>query len=343
MKKLIFAAMAAATVFASCSKNTDNAIPGNDPTAPQVQITLGSDDATRAFFDNTADAEAWEKEIRTLCIYVLDQSGHFIVKHTLTGAEIAAKTARLSLPNSAVGTTCSFYAAANVDYGDMVTHVGVNNMFEETVLDDYNGAFSAVTTGSKRAAGFVMTGKSTATIAAEGSSTIVGITLKRTVAKVAVKAVVSDEFAASYGAGTVVITSTQISRANARTYSYPYTGGSLAKTYLYSYTQESEILSGAYANQFFIYENPTAANNEGKVLLTLDGYYDMDGSGATTDDRLDVQYKIYLDGSGNGEIRRNGYYRIEAAINGLSGDGVTVNFTVADWETPVTQTVELGN
>ena len=37
-----------------------------------------------------------------------------------------------------------------------------------------------------------------------------------------------------------------------------------------------------------------------------------------------------------------GYYRIAANITGLVGQDCIVSVTVADWETPVTQNVELG-
>lgn len=39
---------------------------------------------------------------------------------------------------------------------------------------------------------------------------------------------------------------------------------------------------------------------------------------------------------------RNGYYRIEAAITGLVGSEVGLTITVADWESPVTQQIDLG-
>ena len=53
-------------------------------------------------------------------------------------------------------------------------------------------------------------------------------------------------------------------------------------------------------------------------------------------------YSIELTGKAAGEILRNGYYRIAANITGLVGQDCMVSVSVADWETPVTQNVELG-
>ena len=75
-----------------------------------------------------------------------------------------------------------------------------------------------------------------------------------------------------------------------------------------------------------------------RVLLEINATYDSDGSTSTTDDRSEVTYSVEL----TGEILRNGYYRVAANITGLVGQECAVSVTVADWETPVTQNVELG-
>ena len=46
--------------------------------------------------------------------------------------------------------------------------------------------------------------------------------------------------------------------------------------------------------------------------------------------------------SDNGTILRNGYYRVAVSLAGLTGQDVSATITVADWETPVTQTINLG-
>ena len=78
------------------------------------------------------------------------------------------------------------------------------------------------------------------------------------------------------------------------------------------------------------------------MLLEIDATYDGDGSSSTTDDRSEVTYSTELTGKAAGEILRNGYYRIAANITGLVGQDCQVSVTVADWETPATQNVDLG-
>lgn len=340
MKKLILGMMAVAALFVSCNDTNSNDEIQPSESGINVVLTLGSENITRAFFDQTAAAEPWENEITTLCVYAFDQSGNSVIKRNLTSAEIAAKSVRFALPKSTAGTSCSFYIVANTDYGTVATAAAMDARSEAIALSEYNGAASTVMSGRTREAGFVMTGKTNATIAPSGSSTNVAVTLKRLVAKVAVKTTLSDDFKNNYNGGSVVITSAEISRANAVSYSFPQTPS--AKTSMYTHTQQSNPANNSYGNLFYIYGNNVLASDNDKVLLTLNGYFDADGNEATTGDRSDVQYKVLMDGNGRGEIKANGYYRIEANIKGLSGDGVTLTFTVANWETPVTQNVELG-
>ena len=49
-----------------------------------------------------------------------------------------------------------------------------------------------------------------------------------------------------------------------------------------------------------------------------------------------------LTGKAGGEIARNGYYRVAATLSGLVGQDCHVALTVAEWEAPVTQNVDLG-
>jgi hypothetical protein len=106
-------------------------------------------------------------------------------------------------------------------------------------------------------------------------------------------------------------------------------------------SQNSSVDGNYYQNLFYIYENDERIESP-RVNLTLFCYFDEDGDDATTDDRSHFSYRIELSGSGNGKIKRNGYYRVDVVIRGLPGDGMIFNCTVADWETPVTQSVNLG-
>lgn len=119
MKKLFLAAGAALALLASCNKETEmiNPAPEARPDGASVTITLSSgDDAqTRAFFDATATAEAWEKSLSSLSVFTFNASGDLILRRDFTVSELASKSATFSLPKSAAGTECSFYAVANYD------------------------------------------------------------------------------------------------------------------------------------------------------------------------------------------------------------------------------------
>ena len=336
--------MAMTAMLASCSKNAETTVPTpDDGSTPQVQITLKADDQqTRAFFDNTAAAEAWEKEVTALTIYVYDQSGNILVRRSMSASEVAAKSALFSLPNSAAGKNCTFYVVANANYGEVISTAAMDNQIESLTLDEYNGTFAQTAEGRKRSAGFVMTGKTTTAIASAGNTTTVPVTVKRVVAKIAVRAKLADDFTTLYNGGRVVITSANIKQANDFSYSFANAGGVYSGTYLYTHTQASNVSGTEYQNMFYVYERESGGLPANKYLITLTGYFDADGNMSTTYDQSDTEFSITLYGHGDGEIKRNGYYRIDATIKGLSGNGLLVNLTVADWETPVTQSLELG-
>ena len=344
MKKLFFAALAATAIFASCSKNepvTNNSAMTGD--SPQAVITLTTEDASsRAFFDNTATAEAWEKEVNSLNVYVFDQSGNFILRRDFTSGELTAKTATLPLPNSAAGTQCDFYVVANANYGTIASKAAMTNAIESATLADYNGTTAVVMAQAARTGGFVMNGSKSVTVAAQGSTTNVAVTIKRVVAKVAVRTTIDPIVATKYGGGTVFITSAELTKASALSYSFATPGQYQSRSSLYTYEQPGKTTGANKDNLFYCYETDELTAGA-RTTITLKGVFDADANAGTTHDQIAVSYNVELDGAGNGKIVRNGYYRVNANITGLSGDGVIVNFTVAEWETPATQTINLGS
>ncbi len=289
MRKIfVIATMVAATILASCSKNMDTNIP--EPAngeGPQVQITFGPEAGTRAFFSTAATAETWEKDITVLSVYVFNKSGNLVVRRSLSAAEIEAKSTRFPMPNSVAGTDCSFYVVANADYGHVATAAAMEALAEKATLDEYNGAFTTISQGRKRTAGFVMTGKTTATIAAAGSSTTVDVTLKRTVAKIAVRATVSSAFTSTYNGGNIVIRSVKMSKASALSNLFLKSGDYKPRTSLYEFTQAVNTNNHLKENLFYVYENGQIAAGS-RVMLTFTGYFDADGNDTTTTDRINV-------------------------------------------------------
>ncbi len=232
-----------------------------------------------------------------------------------------------------------FYAVANTPVDNSVTTKAVLVSLIENSPAAYNGTFADVSSKSLRSGEFLMSGNVTKAIAQAGSTTQVALTLRRNVAKVAVQTSMDASFASKYP-GTVRITSAKIAKAASQT---PYFGGTAKPgTMNYTHTQTPAVVSGKYNNLFYLFENGALASGN-RVLLTLDGIYDRDGDTATTSDQTPVSYEVELSGvSGNGQLLRNGYYRIAVSLAGLTGQDVSANISVAAWETPVTQTISIG-
>lgn len=273
----------------------------------------------------------------SLSIFVFDNADNFVIRRDLTSSELAAKSATFSLPKSLASTPCSFYAIANYDASSAKTRAALTALVENSAAT-YNGTFAEVSTAAKRSGGFVMSGSVTKTVGAVNTTTSVGITLKRTVAKVAVQTTVDPSFANKYS-GTLAINSVKLSKAASQ--SLVVAGTPTPGTMTFSHMQTPAAASENYNALFYCFENGALAVGN-RVLLEINATYDSDGSASTPDDRSEVTYSIELTGKATGEILRNGYYRLAANITGLVGQDCAVTVTVADWETPVTQNVELG-
>ncbi|MCM1301205.1 MAG: fimbrial protein [Bacteroides cellulosilyticus] len=339
MKRILFATIAFAILLASCDKINEPIVPiPVDADGSRVRITLTDAHDTRTFFDDTATAETWEKALSSLTVFTFDEAGTLILRRDFTAEELTAKSATFALPKSASGKACAFYAIANYNVPAVQTRAELLALVERAIVD-YNGTFADVSSQALRSEGFVMSGMTAQTVGEVNSITHVGITLKRTVAKIAVRTSVDPAFGQKYG-GTLRIDSVTLSKGAAQTSviagSAPTTG-----TMNYTHTQVSATASGKYDNLFYLFENgPLAAGN--RVLAEIRASYDMDGDTSTVDDISEVVYSVELTGAGDGGILRNGYYRIEIDITGLVGQDCAVSVSVADWESPFTQSIELG-
>ena len=273
----------------------------------------------------------------SLSIFVFDNADNLIIRRDLTFDELVAKSATFALPKSTAGIECSFYAVANYDASSAKTRTALTALVENSATA-YNGTFAEVSTKAKRSGGFVMSGSATKTVGAVNTTTNIGITLKRTVAKIAFQAAVDPSFADKYS-GSLTVNSIKLSKAASQ--SLVVAGTPTPGAMSYTHTQTPATASGKYNALFYCFENGslTAGN---RVLLEINATYDLDGNASTTDDRSEVTYSVELAGKAAGEIPRNGYYRITANITGLVGQDCIVSVTVADWETPVTQNVDLG-
>lgn len=337
MKKLFLVATVALGLLVSCNKE-ENEIRATSKGAVVTVSFTDEEPTTHAFFGETTAAEAWEKTLNTVTMFVFDPSGDMLVKRQFSAIELSDKKATFALPNATPGDVCEFYAVANFDV------TAIDNRDKLIALIEcnpgpYKGMFSEVTTKAMRTGGFVMSGKTSQTVAAAGSITNVSVTLKRTVAKVAFQTTPSPLFGTLYQE-IVRINSITISHTASQTFvyeaSFTNTGGMG-----HALHQGSKAEEGTYRNLFYIYENEAFPAGS-RVKATLDATYDRDGNFSTWDDQSAITYELELDGAAGGEIRRNGYYRVDVTFNGLTGQDATLTITPAEWESPVTQTVELG-
>lgn len=339
MKKLIYS-LTALLALASCAKEQQEPIPTPMGTGDVTVSFVAEENSaqTRAFFDASATTESWEKSLSSLTVFCFNADGSLIVRRNFTPAEVSAKKATFALPKSAAGKSVEFYALANTTVNTIADKTALL-VLKETSAALYNGTFAEVSSAAKRSGGFLMSGSATKTVAAEGQATDVAITLKRDVAKIAVQSTLSADFASKYP-GKIRVNSATVSRAASQT---PYFGGTAAPGAMtYTHTQTPQEATGSYNSLFYLFENGTLAVGS-RVLLTLEATYDKDGDFATTSDQLPITYEVELKGtSDNGTILRNGYYRVAVSLAGLTGQDVSATITVADWETPITQTINLG-
>lgn len=341
MKKFLFSfAVLSATLFASCNKDTDAITPDlpESTVGSVVNISFTDDQsATRAFFGDTASAETWEKSVGSLTMYVFDSDGGIITNRKFSDSELSLMTSTFALAGVSSGDQCTFYVVANDTSIGYVEDEQTLLAAIENSADVYNGTFAQVSGGAQRDGGFLMSGSTVETIS--DGSTDVKLTLKRTVAKVAVQVATSSSFSSIYS-GDIKINSITVSKAATQSYvvaqSTPSTGAMS-----YSFSQASNISGSDYQNLFYLFENGALADGS-KVTLTIDATYDADGNFSTSTDQSEMSYELTLDGSSSGAISRNGYYRVSVSVDGLSGADASLAITVEDWETTVTQSVSLG-
>lgn len=338
MRQFLFLAMAL-MALASCAKEQENYQPQKgDEKAAHVTVTFVNEPNTVVSRATNETTETWEKQLTSLAVYVFDTNGKLIVQRDFTSSEMLSAKATFALPRSVAGKSCEFFAVANLTPENITTKTELLAV-TETNAGVYNGTFTKVASTAARPGGFAMSGAATKTVATAGNSTDISIVLKRTVAKVSIQATLSADFGNKYS-GQVRINSASVSRAAG--VSAVFSAGMATGGTPFTFVQASDAsTANTYKNLFYIFGNGVLTVGN-RVLVELDTTYDRDGDFTTTNDQMPITYSFELNGKANGEILRNGFYRIAVSITGLSGQDVNTIVTVADWETPVTQNINLG-
>ena len=94
MKKILFAAFAALSMIACNKDDATTVIPDIDNTLNGAIVAMRFTDETptRAFFAEAAAAEAWEKSLSSLSVYVFNAKGDLITLRDFTASELTART-----------------------------------------------------------------------------------------------------------------------------------------------------------------------------------------------------------------------------------------------------------
>lgn len=346
MKKKILSAAIAAFALVACNKETEMEIIPFAPVTDGAEVVINFVEAggqfdTRAFFDNVADAEPWEKKINTATIYVFNPEGDLVMRKSLAPDEVTGLQAKVILPTNLAGKECAFYVVANKDVGQWKKESDFDNYYEAS--HHYNSLFFAdVVSKSINNDGFVMTGSRKAVIQPKGTKTEVSFVLKRTIAKVAVNIAVDPAFAAEYGGGTIFIDKVRVSNSFSAQKLFP-----VSYVYKYITTTSFEQKPGVLADEsygalFYICEMSDVSDAE-KVVVKVSGRFDQDGTNTTKDDQFPVTWEVKLNGSGDGEIKRNAYYRLALTIKSMNAiDDIEATLVAADWEIPSTQNDDLN-
>lgn len=335
MKSLILTVTAVLTLLCACSKQENGIMESMN--GGLVNVSFVDEPMTRAFFGTTAAAENWEKTLSSMSIFVFDNAGNLIIRRAFSSEELTNKQATFPVPNVTSGNNCDFYVVANMTAPEVADKTELLAILENTPTA-YNGSFAEVATTGKRSGGFVLSGNTTQKIAATGTTTSVPITLKRTVAKVAIEVTPSASFGSFYP-GAIRVDNITIKKSSAQTPVFqPASVSAGARTF--TTTQASNAASGKFQNLFYLYENETFAPGN-RVVATITATYDSDGNFSTPAGQMPVCYDVELTEDG-GAIKRNGYYRMAININGLAGSDCAMTITVADWETPITQNINVG-
>ena len=320
MKKILFIAIIMA-VLSSCSDEKGEVI-GNVSEKRGLPVTISF---AGEYFplpvstgENLPYAENWEKELKSVTLYAFREWGQeCILQRNFTQAEIAAQTVTFLLPSVLPGDLVYFYVVANTStpkiwYLNQLE--GIREMFPEL----YNGLYEDVTTRAMKSNGFVMSGQKEKNMAPAGQTTVVEITLKRTVAKIKVNVHVTPEFFSKYGGSFSVL---GIDILDTPVYTNIVDYNSPLEIETVDLTQNpSEMAGNLYQSLFYVFENGQRSPDE-RVTLRIRGAYDVDGNSLN---RTPQTYVVGLDidPQGGGVIRRNGYYIIDVNINGVTGGDV---------------------
>lgn len=343
MRTLLIALFATFILWSCTNEDESIPVPEKESGTP-VSLSFANTDlpGTRAFGNNTATTA--EKKVISAKIFIFN-SGTKIFEKLFTSAEltnVGSSPITFTVPGMTASTAYTYYIIINNGDVTAANQSALTSLTQSDVAT-YNGVWSAVNDAASapnRSGGFVMQGTTTASTTADLTQTqSVSVTVKRITAKMDITATVDNTIFGTGNkyTGTIAVDSTIISKTQASTPLIPGTPTTTTGTLtLAKQIPNPATVNSIYQNRFYLFENGALAAGN-RVFLTL--YATYTNNGVSTP----VIYTTELSTDNTGAVVRNGSYAISLSIKGLTGASLSVTITLADWETIVTQSSNLGS
>lgn len=344
MKKVIFAAVLSAFALVSCNKEYETPDTGGpEPTTP-VTITFNSDEIlTRASDGDGAESLPWEKKIVRMCIYVYDSNGDWAETRELTTEEIGAGKLNYAVPSRLCESDATFYVVAN-KYRMNIATAAIMEQQKDDYPTIYNWAGDDHTQAKCYNDGFVMSARKKVAIPMYGEPLSLHFNLKRTVAKIALRISIDPKFGQRYPGHKLEMTGCGVYYTNKAAMLFEPSAGEPVDLTIYSTVSRAypaDLTAGETDDKifyFYVYPNGALPTNPpikpcavfGGDLTTPQGM------------RSRVDYYIPINEANNHEIARNGFYKLNVAVTGISGCDVEATFETASWGSENSFTEDIG-
>ncbi len=316
MKKILFSmAVISATFLASCTKDSDSI--NQELTAPtkgsMVNLSFKTlDIQTRSALDDMGAAQAWEKKINHLDLFVFNSRGELITREQYNSDEVESGGDSFALPEVSSNDNVRFIAVGNFEFTDEVqSETEIVSLLSEHTSAENNGSYKEATNQAVRDGGFVFECTTDVTIAEPGKPNNVTINMDRLVSKFAIETSLSfANITESEFVGSVLVDNIEIVDDGVN-----------------SLMQKSSKIANNYYNLFYI--SPYDSTLEGTFKLRINIFYDKDGDLSTTDDQSTHTLEQTLDKTDFTEANKAYKYRfaIETTVN--YGPDMSVN--LVDW------------
>lgn len=278
---------------------------------------------------------------------IVTQINNIVLRRSLTTEELEARKVTVAIPNLSYTDwswkPISIYFFANYQVPDDINDKAALEALADNLPVMYNCVDNAASSGLKWESGFTMFAKREVSVKVPEYLNF-NITLRRTVAKIAVRVSIDPDFSANHQGGKLEITGASVVRAASDCRLL------LPGTVEIPSAMDFSHRVGAVQSEtdkefvFYVFPNPQLiSGSPDNPALVIEGIFDRDGNAKTTDDLFDVRYEVFINQTDRGRIERNRVYKYDLKVIGLNGAQLESAYRIDDWLTPDTQAIEAGN